>query len=269
MVRVLFIFLFLTNAIFANILQDSIKSLVNEDTYKKHYRLFKKIFQNEEEFLITENRVDILKVIKTLKENGLLNLFFTSPKKNYITFKTNANPLFFMKLIEDNLRNLGYSLVYTQSVNYDEIFEWKIYFVSEYTLDPELFTRFLEKSGCEVLEIKRLNESSWDYFINIDNAYLNVKKLVLKEKTRLKRPLNDYWLNVSEGSKISIASFGGNRWYPKISVFDKNLHLLKVYKKDEKTDWLVFHLPAGAYYIKISDSYTLNNLKYGLRVTLE
>jgi len=268
LVRLLLLFFIIIN-LYGDKLEESVKSLVSEQTYQRHYKLIKKIFQNSQDYYVTPNKIDILKVIKNLKENGLLNLFFDTPKKNIITFKTNSNPLFFMKIVEDNLRNMGYSLFFTKSVDYDEIFEWKIDFVSEYTLDPELFAKFLQQNGCEIIEIKRVSDTEWEYFINIDNAYINAKKLILKEKIRLKRPMSEYWLNVSVGKKISIASFGGNRWYPKITIFDKNLNILKVYKKDEKTDWIVFYLPQNAYYIKISDLYTLSNLKYGLRVTLE
>ncbi len=270
MVRFILVLFIFINFLSADLLEDRIKSLVGDENYQKHYKLIKKIFENKDEYYLTQNKIDMIKVVKRLKENGLLKLFFVSPKKNIITFKTNGNPLFFMKIVEDSLRNMGYYLFFTDEINYDEsAFNWTISFVSEYTLDPELFSKSLQKNGCDILEINRSDESTWEYFINIDNAYINAKKLVLKKNLRLKKPLSDYWLNVSEGSKISIASYGGNRWYPKIAIYDKNLHILKIYKKDEKTDWLVLHLPAGAYYIKISDSYTLNNLKYGLRVTLE
>ena len=270
MVRTVLILILFFKLVIAQELEVTIKNLISEDTYQRHNKLINKIFQNRDNFYITDNKIDILKVIKTLKENGLLNLFFDSPKDNIITFKTNSNPLFLMKIVEDNLRNLGFLSVFTKEIEYDEnLFEWKIHFVSDYTLDPELFTTFLQKNGCEILEIVRDGKSNWEYFINTDRANIDAKRLVLKERTRLRKPLNDYWLNVSGGTKISIASFGGNRWYPKIVIFDKNLHILKVYKKDEKTDWLVIYLPMNAYYIKISDSYTLNNLKYGIRVTLE
>ena len=270
MVRVFILLIFAFTLLFGDSLENSVKNLVSEDVYQKHYRLINKIFQNREDFYLTDEKVDILKVIKTLKENGLLNLFFESPKENIITFKTNSNPIFFMKIIQDNLNNLGFMFTFTKEIDFnDNLFIWKIKFDSEYTLDPEMFSSFLIKNGCDILEISRKSESKWEYFINVDRAYLNVKKLVLKERTRLKKPLSDYWLNISGGSKISIASYGGNRWYPKIVIYDKNLHILKVYKKDEKTDWLVIYLPPSSYYIKISDSYTLNNLKYGLRVTLE
>ncbi|WP_187647351.1 hypothetical protein [Nitrosophilus labii] len=270
MVRVFFIFIFIIKLSYGDLLEDKIKSLVSEITYEKHYKLIKKIFQNREDYYLCENKVDMIKVIKNLKENGLLNLFFDSPKKNHITFETNSNPVLFMKIIEDNLRNLGYYYFMSDEIRYDEnAFGWKISFVSEYTLDPEIFSQFLIKNGCEVLDIVREDESTWRYVINVDNARLNATKLLLNEKIRLKKPLNDYWLIVKEGKKISIASYGGNRWYPKVTIYDKNLHVLKIYKKKRKTDWLVFYLPANAYYIKISDIFTLSNIKYGLRVTLE
>lgn len=269
MVRFCLVLFLLLSFLRADILDQKIKSLVGEKNYESHQRLINKLFQNRQDFYITSNRVDILKVIKVLKNNGLLKIFFESPKKNYITFKTNSNPVFFMKIIEETLINLGYYNFLTDEIKKDnDIFEWKISFILDYTLDPEIFTKFLIKNGCEITDIIRDDENSWEYTINANSAHTNSIEILPNEEKKLSRSLKDYWLKIDGGKKISIASYGGNRWYPKIVVYDKNLKILKIYKKEEKTNWLVMDLPLGSYYIKISDIFTLDNLKYGLKVTL-
>ena len=270
MVRVFLISLFILSFLRADLLDEKIKSLVTQKTYEKHFRLINKIFQSKDQFYLTKDRVDILKVIKVLKENGLLKLFFDEPKENFITFQTNSNPLFFMKIIEETLLDLGYNSFLTEEIKRENgSFVWTISFVSDYTLDPELFAKFLIKKECKITDIVREDKNRWRYVIDVDSAKLDAISLLPQEKMRLKRAIHDYWIKIDGGQKLSIASYGGNRWHPKIVVYDKDLKILKIYKQNKKTNWLVVYLPPNSYYIKISDIFTLDNLKYGLKVKVE
>ncbi len=67
-------------------------------------------------------RVNSVKVIETLKENGLLDLFFNKPVEIELKFKTNGSALFFVKIIGDTLRNIGYYRFVTKSSSYNETF---------------------------------------------------------------------------------------------------------------------------------------------------
>jgi len=269
LVRFLVVFLLIIYS-YGDLLNKKIKNLIGQENYQRHYKLINKIFQERSKYYLSEERVNLIKIVKNLKANGLLNLAFNQPKRSDILFETNSNPTFFMKIIEDNLRDLGYIYFLTKEIkNSKNSFSWKITFFSEFTLDPELFTRFLIEKGCEVIDILREDENFWRYIINVDNAKLDAIEILPNESKRLKKPLNDYWLVVKNAKTVSIASYGGNRWYPKITIFDKELHILKLFKKEKKTSWLVLDLPPGSYYIKISDIFTLKNLKYGLKVTLK
>ncbi|WP_200762731.1 hypothetical protein [Nitrosophilus alvini] len=270
MVRYIFLFLIIISAGFGDILEEKIKSLVDKKSYIQHQKLIEKIFENRNEFYLDESHVDIVKVVQRLKENGLLKLFFNEPRKLIVTFRTNGYPLFFIKLVSDKLRELGYYYFLTyEARNEDDGFYWSISLTAEYAIDPVILSNALKKEGCLILDIRREDEERWVYTVDINGAYLDVLELEPNVKTKLKKPVSDYWLALPKGRKISIASMPGNSWYPRVAIYDKRLHLLKVYKKDEKTSWIVLRLPENAYYIKISDIYTLGNIKNGLKVVLE
>ncbi len=270
MVKIFYIFLLLTSFAFSNefdddsILIEKVKTFINEDSFEKNKKFIKLIFSPQESYY-TQDRVDVVKVVQTLKENGLLNLFFDKPQEFTLSFKTNASPLFFVKVMGDTLRNIGYYRYVTKQSNLNNSeFKWIISLNAEYATDPLILQKELNKSGCSIVDINIKDTNSWEYSIDMSNGYLNVVNLQSSQELELKRSLYSHWLNVSEITNLKIKSSLRDRWYPKITYYDKYLHLLKVIKKDEKTRTLFLEVPKYAKYIKISDIYTLKNIKDAL-----
>jgi len=79
------------------LLMKKIKSLINPATFTKDRAYIETIFSPKEDYFRKDGKVDALKVIKVLKENGILNLFFKKPRDIDITFKTQGEPTSFCK----------------------------------------------------------------------------------------------------------------------------------------------------------------------------
>jgi len=268
-VRVFAVLLFVVQ-VWADSLDDKIKSLVEPAQYEKHFRLIKRLFADRSEFYTQGERVDILKVVRRLKENGLLPLEFAGSKKSMIVLRTSSSPMLALKCVDGVLRELGYVDYLIERMRYDlSELSWSISFVSDYTLDPETFASTLIERGCFIADIKRELSTSWIYEIECDGAVLPSIELSKGEERKLKKPLDDYWLRIKEGKKIRIYSYGANSWHPKISFLDRQLNVLSIYRENEKRSKVSLDLPQGTYYIKISDIFTLSNIKYGLKVSLE
>nr|MBC8238449.1 hypothetical protein [Candidatus Sulfurimonas ponti] len=122
----------------------------------------------------------------------------------------------------------------------------------------------LAKSGCSVIDVLKKKAGEWEYSINMSEAHLNIPSLVSGEEFILKRSLYAHWLNIATIQNLSIRSSFRDDWYPQISYYDQQLHLLKVLQKDKKTRSILLVMPKGARYIKISDMYTLKNVKDNL-----
>lgn len=244
-----------------NLLTQKIQSFISEDDYYSNEKFIKLIFSPEENFYRQE-RIDVVKVVQTLKENGLLNLFFEKPQELQLSFKTSGSPLFFVKIMGDTLRNIGYYRYVTMESNLDaSAFTWTIALKSEYATDPLILQEELQKSGCAIIDITRNTKDDWEYSIDISQGNLNIETLKSKEELKLQRSLYAHWLNVSEIKKLKIKSSFRDHWFPKITYYDKQLHLLKVFKKDKRTRTLFLKIPNNATYIKIDDMYTLKNVK--------
>ncbi len=245
-------------------LTTKIKSFLNEKTYEDNKGFINVIFDPKSAFY-ENDRVDAVKVVQTLKENGLLKLFFKKPQEFRLNFKTSGSPIFFVKIMSDTLRSIGYYRYVTTASTLDSSeFTWSINLTSEYATDPLVLQKQLQKSACDIIDIERNNSKEWSYVIDISNAKLNVKTLENSKKVTLKRSLYAHWLNVSKIRRLKIQSTRRNRWYPYIAYYDSSLHLVKIIKREKIYKEILLNIPKNATYIKISDLYTLKNVRDAL-----
>ena len=249
-----------------DLLQEKIKALIGQNAYARHIKFIKIIFSNEENYYMND-RVDVAKVIQTLKDNGLLDLFFKKPQEMHLTFQASGYPLFFVKIMSDTLQSMGYYRFITDRAKQDESgFFWTIRLTSEYAIDPVLLKDALQKRGCDIVDIDRNSHINWSYHIDMKEAYLMLDELAPYQERVLKKSLYEHWVNVKSAKSLTIWSLKGNNWYPYVSIYDKELHLLKVYKRDRKTKKIKLELPEDTAYVKIADLYSLKNIKEGLRI---
>ena len=241
-----------------------IKSFLNEKTYNENEAFINVIFDPKSDYYV-KDRVDSVKIIQTLKDNGLLNLFFKSPQEFTLTFKTNGSPIFFVRIMDDVLNSIGYFRYVTSGAHLNESeFSWSINLTSEYMTDPLILQKALRKSGCEIIDITKMDAKKWTYIIDISSAELNVPRLVAAKEVRVKRSLYAHWFNVQRINGLKISSSRRNHWYPYISYYDASLHLVKLLKRKRIYKSISLRIPKNAKYIKISDLYTLKNLRDGL-----
>jgi len=239
---------------------EKIKSFIEPEVYNKNRRFIDIVFSPRTDYFKNGN-INVVKVIATLKENGLLKLFFNKPKELKLHFKTNGSALFFVKLMSDALRNIGYYRYVTTSSNFNKTeFTWSISLKSEYATDPLILQKELLKSGCTITDIQRTSATQWTYTVDMIHGFLNVQKLQDHQKVKLKRSLYAHWLDVSNIDIITIATSRRNNWYPYVAYYDEALSLLKVIKKDRRSKRVTIKIPTSARYLKISDIYTLKNV---------
>jgi hypothetical protein len=245
-------------------LSAKIESFLGEKSYRVNKNFIRAIFDPKRAFY-KNGRVDSVKVIAKLKENGLLKLFFKTPQEFQLNFQTSGSPLFFVKLMGDALRNIGYYRYVTTASHLDSsAFVWSINLTSEYATDPLVLQKELAKSGCRIVDIEKNSPKEWTYSVDISHARLHVPMLYNHKKVKLRRSLYAYWFNVSKIRKLQIQSAAGNQWHPYISYYDAALHLVKIVKKARVSHGLTLTIPKNATYVKISDLYTLKNVRAGL-----
>ncbi len=245
-------------------LDEKIISFIGEESYERNEDYIHINFNKVDSFY-TKEHINVVKVVETLEENGLLHLFFKEPQQYEMTFHSTGDPLFFVKLMGDTLRDIGYYRYVTkESVNDESGFEWKISLEAEYVTDPVLLRKELATRGCEIIDIVRNSATDWHYKIDTSKAHLKVYKLKSGTKKKYKRLQYAKWLDVAQIKAVNIKSHRANFWYPYIALYDSSLRLLKVIKQDKETKKFNLKLPEETRYIRVSDLYTITNIRYGL-----
>ena len=268
MVKLFLAFLLLFTSLLAdeNSLDSTLNSILGTKSYNANRGLVNVIFKQKSSYY-NGNSVDVIKVIKSLENNKLVNLSLKTSQNITLSFSTKGSSIFLVKIMSDALRNMGYYKYITKEAHTTgSQFFWNIEYNGDSVIDPVVLDTELAKSGCKITDIQTGNPASWSYEIEMNNAHLNVAQLDVSSTVNSERDMSEKWIEVSHVSKVGISSNHSNSWYPSISFYDKNLHLLKVEKVDKKTFELNIDLPSDTVYMKISDLYSLNNIKNGFSI---
>lgn len=270
MFKILTILLFISISLNANLLHDKIENLIGEESYEKHLSLINFIFKDNDKFYY-EEKFEFDLIIKELKKNGLLTLSLDTPKDILVEFRANSNPLKSLKILKDTLLSLGYYYYFTKTISYDGSSNliWTIKLKTESAIDPLVLSKELKNSSCSINNISR-DEDKWIYELDTQNAILSDAIYITNnEKVSLKKPLKPYFIKVEKASKLVIMSKVLNTWFPSVVFYDKDLKILKVTNKKKSHRNLTISIPESTKYIKISDLYTLINIKRGLSVFIK
>lgn len=272
MIKKFLISVFLVLSLNANeALNEKIENLIGANSYKTHKNLINFIFKQDYKYT-TVDGLNYQAILKTLKDNGLLNLAFNSPKDIEITFKSSTNPLKSLKILKDTLKSLGYYYYFTKHMSYDgqSDLTWTIKLKTEAAIDPLILSDELSKHDCKILDISKEFEDKWVYELDTEEATLqNAVYVSNNEKVVFTKPLSPYFIKIDKASQINISSRTLNKWLPYVVFYDKHLNILKVSKRDKTYRRLNLSIPENTKYIKISDLYTLFNIKRGLSVLIK
>jgi len=265
-----FLTTFILCAVFlnANVLNEKVKNLIGENNYEIHKSLVSMLFQDEGKFRANK-KIQYFKLFKELQQNGLMNLKLDKPRDITIEFKTTNQDIKAYKILNDTIQALGYRYFFTKSMKLDEEkhLVWKIVFKAEYMIDPVMLISELRLNNCKVLDVVNKQNNHWYYEIDFKNSKLQSAQKVAKfEKLKFSKPLRALFLEVDNPTSLFVLSRNLNNWFPHIVLFDKDLKVLDVIKKNSIHKKLKTNISPETRYIKINDLYNLVNIKRGLTV---
>jgi hypothetical protein len=268
LVRALLLLSIVSVFAFCETVSERAASLMDARDCRAHEKLIGLLFENERAYR-KGSGYDMVKVAKTLEENGLLKLSLPKAQTVELTFEYGGeNPLFFMKMMGDTLRNIGLSFALTTHAALDrDGFVWRVAFTSSRAPSPVILAERLQKQGASIVDIEREDAARWRYRIDMSGAKMAAKPLLSGEMTKIVRPVRTIWLDVSHIKRLSISELPGSHWFPDVVVYDKMLRILSMKQSDERVRHVALSLPSEAAYVKVNDRFTLENIRSGLRVT--
>lgn len=266
MVKILFLIVFVSLSYGITSLELA-KNIVNSSNKRTQLEL---LFTNQN-YQDSKGNLDIEKISNMLKANSLLNLILPAPETLRLNFKAQTDFILFFEIINNALNNAGYVyFIPTDLVLRDGNIDYTIQVESQYILDPGVFYRLLKENSVYINNIKKVGLNDYEYDLNFDEARLKTNANInLNTATFLEKPLQDYIILLKGATLIKIDANDTDEWFPKILFLDKNLNLIKSIKSQVKNNHFSEFIPDGSMYAIISDVYSLDNIKRGLKIYLK
>ncbi len=255
----------------ADLLSDKIQDLVGSDNYLRHKKLIDVLFQDKKIY-VSNKILNLYQISNVLSNNGLLDLEFSKPQAMNIEFIINAHPRKSMKIINNALKSLGYYYYFTNTLSRisENDLDWVIKMQSEHMIDPKNLCTELTKDNIDVVDIVRNKYNQWTYTVDTSKAIISQAIIVDSgDKVVLQKPLNPYFLKITGGSSLDIINANLNHWHPYVVFYNNNLQVLKTVERNIVYKELELRIPENTKYIKVSDLYTLINIKRGLSVIIK
>jgi len=266
---IVFISLIFAGVLHAASFYKEIENITGKNTYVANQKIIKTLFKNRKVFY-TGGHLDYPRVLAILKENHLLNVKISRSTAITLSFATRQqHPVVFIRLVKSALNELGYSRIDVLKVIHDRSgFMYKVAVYAASAPDPIMIAESFGRKSAQIVKIKRFSVSNWRYFVDISRINLVPGELPYKQKVHLPKPLDPYWINVSHARVAVLNSSRANRWHPQIVFYDRYLNVIDNFSKDIKSYNVRLNVPEGAWYMKVSDLYTLENLGRGMTIYL-
>ncbi|PAF52782.1 hypothetical protein [Helicobacter sp. 13S00477-4] len=268
--RIIFYFGLSLCMVFGDALDDKIQNLIGMQSYNVNRNFIDRIFQNKNDFY-TDGRIDIQKLMATLKDNGLLVLKFKEPAELNVAFVSQTTPIFLTRSINSTLSSMGYSYFAVSKAEYiDGIAKITFSFSTEHALDPSIVINELLKRGYFFTDIKRNSIYDWEYDIElIDPKLANAREISSADGIIDVRDVSgEYWFSTQDSGNIAIKAKTSS-WHPRIILYDKNLQIINLINQTTPTNKITFSLLDGVRFIMISDTQNPAIIKNGIQIQFE
>ncbi|QKG28523.1 hypothetical protein [Campylobacter sp. RM16187] len=228
------------------------------------------LFGDGLDYLDEDGRPNIAKISNTLKSNSLFPTSYKEKINLDIQFiSSQANPLLLIKIVKEALNSLGFNEILTTEFANTQATIWGIRLNTKFMLDPgSLYTAF-KNTNTIIQAIERTDTFTYKYALDTSKSILNLTAVEIGKEIELSKPLEPYFIDVSDANKVEITAKNGDSWFALVRILDKNLNLIDEKRKNKKTTKINFILPSNAKYITIDDANSLENIKRGLRIHIQ
>jgi hypothetical protein len=181
--------------------------------------------------------------------------------KTHVTFR--GEPAVSLRTITQAFNAIGYKLDITALAIQKNGGEFRAISVGNRPFSGSGLEENLKEQGI-VIEKASLEKEELVLVVDTQSSIWNVPVIREEEGVELKRVSTPQWFRVEEAKAIRIQPPYAGKWYPDIAVFDRTMHPISSFRANDDKNELQFELPAGAYYLKVSNVQGMKLLKEGM-----
>lgn len=269
MVKKLLSLLLLSLTLWADGVDESIENFIGKESFYTNQNFINRLFKDKQKFYTSEHNLDYYAILKTLKDNGLLELVFKQPSEVRIRFKAKTKPIFLTRSINSTLSSLGYSYFTVSKALYAQgQSDLTFLLVTEHIVDPVVMLNELKKRGLNAVSIVRENTYDWVYELSVqDWVMINAITLEATPRLELKNISGEYWFAVKNAGSLKITKKNSRiGWYPRIVLFDKNLQILEIITQESMAKSAEVTLSNDTAFVMVTDLNNPARLKYGITI---
>lgn len=269
MVKKLFLLLALVVGLWGDGVDEAIENFIGKNSFYTNQNFINRLFKDKQKFYTQEHNLDYYLILKTLKDNGLLELVFKQPSEVRLTFKAKTKPILLTRTINTTLSSLGYSYFTVSKAKYSqEQSDMTFLLVTEHIVDPVLMINELKKQGLALKNLQRINRYEWIYELEMQDWMIaNATTLSASTRLELKNISGEYWFSTKNAGVLQISK-KNNRigWFPRIVLYDKNLQILEIITQESFAKNVDVNITDKTAFVMVTDLNSPARLKYGITI---
>ncbi len=179
----------------------------------------------------------------------------------HVTF--NGEPIASVRTITQSFNTLGYKLDITAFTAQKNAGEFSAIAIGNRPFSEAGLEENLKDQGIEIEKAAVENEELI-LVLDTQGSVWNVPALEEEGGIELKRVSAAQWFRVEQAKALKIHPPYEGKWYPDIAIFDRSMHQISSIRADEDKNEFQMELPAGAFYLKVSNVQGMKLLKEGM-----
>lgn len=186
-----------------------------------------------------------------------------APVQVKVNIVFSGNPAAVIKSVHQSFASLGYRLdMDTVSVNGTSgELHGTVSGIKPFSGD--VFAENLKEAGVTIANV-RVERGVLSLTAKGENAVWNAPLLGKDEGAELQKTAVSQWFRVEEEQTIRIQPPYSAKWYPEIAVMNSAMEVLYSFRSQKDEDEINLELPAGAYYLKVSNANGMKVLPAGM-----
>ncbi len=246
------------------------RDIVGDEVFEKNRETLEEIFANERAFLDAQGGLDFTKIIPPLASRSLIIFNFSKVWESKMRFNAEAAPMLLIYVINAALGELEFGEALPSAwKNSQGRASYELVIQSEFMLSPAALCTELARYGVRVTGVRRLAQTSFEYELDFAQARLAGEPYQAGVKYAIDIPMRAYLFDVGGRASVEVQARVGSRWTPHVSFFDADLNLISQQRFERERGYLNLNVPSGARYLWLSDTFSLQNIRRGIDVTIK